>query len=297
MVVRNDPVRLCLADCPPIEVIFKWKRGGYSIVSHEKSTFPVPNELIQKIEPPAKSFLDRIADHCGEPVDDVFTPKNWPNWKGPWSAAELISWAVFQETQQLFGCGDKQQHPALASSTVLQWANDKCAQRGRITVSQAIQTEGALLLRLPAHPLRMGGHLVVSDGQGKTIGAEPARGIVAVEENASERPWSFGVCVPGLSYVPVGSLSVIDNSNDDQLDKATVRQLQNRLQSFGHFRADADGNHGPESVVALAWFQKQNDLVVDGKLGPQTIAKLGEQQPFPGHPMSSSVDERHSVDE
>ena len=55
--------------------------------------------------------------------------------------------------------------------------------------------------------------------------------------------------------------------------KYTVSQVQNALVSHG-FSLVVDGKMGEKTIAAVKMFQKLNDLVPDGVLGPKTEAKL-----------------------
>lgn len=55
--------------------------------------------------------------------------------------------------------------------------------------------------------------------------------------------------------------------------KYTVTEVQQALVSHG-FAIAVDGKMGPKTIAAVQMFQKLNDLVPDGVLGPKTEAKL-----------------------
>ena len=53
-----------------------------------------------------------------------------------------------------------------------------------------------------------------------------------------------------------------------------VRTVQKRLKDLGYYKGSADGDFGPATEKAVKEFQKANGLTADGKVGPQTLAKM-----------------------
>jgi peptidoglycan hydrolase-like protein with peptidoglycan-binding domain len=56
--------------------------------------------------------------------------------------------------------------------------------------------------------------------------------------------------------------------------KPTANEIQIALQNAGFYTGAIDGKIGPVSKKAIIEFQKSNDLVADGKVGPQTWEEL-----------------------
>ena len=54
----------------------------------------------------------------------------------------------------------------------------------------------------------------------------------------------------------------------------TPKQVQTALKNAGYYKGEIDGKIGPMSKEAIHNFQRDNGLVVDGKVGPKTWAKL-----------------------
>jgi peptidoglycan hydrolase-like protein with peptidoglycan-binding domain len=84
--------------------------------------------------------------------------------------------------------------------------------------------------------------------------------------------WSttlMGVALP-FGRTPGGMLGLGSTGED-------VRRLQNTLIAHGVI-ADTSGNHdgvfGPGLDAAVRRFQQEHNLVVDGVVGPQTLAAL-----------------------
>ncbi len=56
---------------------------------------------------------------------------------------------------------------------------------------------------------------------------------------------------------------------------ANVTKVQQRLIKFGYLDGEADGRYGEATQAAVRWFQRNNGLTADGKVGPATAAALG----------------------
>lgn len=60
----------------------------------------------------------------------------------------------------------------------------------------------------------------------------------------------------------------------------SVVALQRALIAKGLLSGSADGRFGPKTLAAVEQFQRQSGLTTDGKVGPQTAARLGMQDSF-----------------
>ena len=58
--------------------------------------------------------------------------------------------------------------------------------------------------------------------------------------------------------------------------KPTNKDIQIALQNAGYYKGKIDGDIGPMSEQAIREFQVENNLAVDGKVGPKTWAVLKE---------------------
>lgn len=54
-----------------------------------------------------------------------------------------------------------------------------------------------------------------------------------------------------------------------------VRQIQQKLKSWGYYSGDADGIFGMETKKAVLSFQRKNGLTADGIAGPATLRAMG----------------------
>jgi len=74
--------------------------------------------------------------------------------------------------------------------------------------------------------------------------------------------------------------------------KPTVEEIQRALKNTGLYKGEVDGDLGPRTRRAIEYFQSQNSLVVDGKVGPKTWGKLSaylNQEPLPETTTSDSA--------
>jgi len=64
-------------------------------------------------------------------------------------------------------------------------------------------------------------------------------------------------------------------SAQQQPTSERYREIQHALSEKGYFGGPADGNWGPESIEALKRFQRDQNLVDDGKIGSLSLIALG----------------------
>ncbi len=205
-------------------------------------------------------------------------PKDNKSWKGPWDCAEFVSWLVFQVSGKLYGCNNDMGNPATADAYTGYWRNDAETKGKIITVEQAARTPGAAILRVPAVGLT--GHIVVSDGNGKTVEAHSHRDGV-INSVINGRRWDFGILVPWIDYTQQQAIKYV--SPDYTLYRYTlprmvgpkVGQIQKALKAAGFDPNGIDSIFGPGTFKAVEAFQQANDLVVDGEVGRDTAKALG----------------------
>ena len=89
---------------------------------------------------------------------------------------------------------------------------------------------------------------------------------VSGETTVTPAPGSSATAAPS-SGIPTRILRQ-GASGDD------VKSVQTRLQSLGYYAGTIDGKYGSGTVSAMQEFQRRNGLVVDGKAGSNTYAKL-----------------------
>lgn len=226
-----------------------------------------------------QDMLDLAKTRVGERYVNRLVPKDDPNWHGPWDCAEFMSWLVYQISGRLYGCTDNSDHPARAEAYTGSWKADSRTLGQRIPWQQAAATVGAVLLRYPPQPGTMG-HIAVSDGAGGTVEAR-GRAYGVVRYTADGRDWDTGVLIPWIDYgQPVAGLVVRPPSQLYAIGRAgmvgeVVRRIQRALVERGFDPGPIDGEYGPLTGSAVAAFQAQRGLVVDGKVGSQTAGELG----------------------
>ena len=97
----------------------------------------------------------------------------------------------------------------------------------------------------------------------------------------SARRWDTGVLVPGVRYfragdpVRVTAPSGVFRLTEPMTKSDMVEKIQRRLVKLGFAPGTADGIYGPQTADAVKHFQADRGLVVDGEVGPDTLAALG----------------------
>ncbi len=56
---------------------------------------------------------------------------------------------------------------------------------------------------------------------------------------------------------------------------SVVTEIQQKLSDWGYYSGSVDGIYGSKTTAAVKYFQSKNNLTVDGKCGPKTLAALG----------------------
>ena len=71
----------------------------------------------------------------------------------------------------------------------------------------------------------------------------------------------------------------------------TVRQAQQALKVKGFDPGPVDGKYGPKTREAVLNYQKQNNIVANGRLGGETYESLGVKRDAPGEHMDAAGSE------
>lgn len=240
-----------------------------SRLSQEEISFRLNSNTFEE----ANAVIKLALMHVGEPyVLGARAPMANANWRGPWDCAEFASWCLYQSTGILFGVEPR--HDAMrADAFTGYWEQQAHEANAIIPVEKAVAIEGAFLLRVP-HSGRVG-HIALSDGTGGTVEAHSSlRGVIA--DTASGRRWDCGVLVPRLRYFASAEAVFIDPpthllrlTNPMQRGEA-VSELQRNLERLKYFPGAIDGIYGPQTEAAVAAFQADNGLLVDGEFGNET---------------------------
>jgi hypothetical protein len=217
----------------------------------------------------------------GEQYVNICVPKDDANWHGPWDCAEFVSWLVYQVSHRLYGCIDNGGAPHTEEAYTGAWKRDSVAIGRRIPWQQAAAIRGALLLRYPPGPGKMG-HIAVCDGQGRTMEAMGTAFGVR-HGRVAGRVWHTGVLIPWIDYdetpapLDVAGPEIIYAEGVGGLDAAVVRAIQQALRAAGVDPGPIDGAYGPKTSAAVATFQAMRGFIADGQVGPQTAPLLGVQ--------------------
>lgn len=220
-----------------------------------------------------KQIVTLALQHVGEKYSfGAFVPKSDKNYKGPFDCAEFASWLVYQVTGKLYGCANNNGDPESADAYSGYWARDAEKLGKKITVEEAEKTPGAFILRLARKGII--GHIVVSDGYGRTVEAHSTKTGV-ITSSVTGRRWDFGVLVPWIDYTK-NDISwptypppkKIYRYTSPMMHGEDIKLIQKKL------GLKADGWFGPMTFNAVREFQKNHDLVVDGEVGPQTLAAM-----------------------
>lgn len=221
----------------------------------------------------------RLAEtRLGQKYVNVCIPKNNPNWQGPWDCAEFMSWLVFQVGGFLYGCIDNKGNPATVEAYTGAWQHDAAKVGNRVSVAQAAGTVGAVLLRNPPAPGRMG-HIVVCDGQGGTVEAM-GKAFGVKRGKVANRAWDTGILLPGFSYgganssITAPAPALLYAIGRPGMKKSVVSAIQSAVKAEGMDPGPIDGIYGHNTAAAVAAFQATKGLIVDGQVGLQTAKRL-----------------------
>lgn len=208
-------------------------------------------------------------------VFGALVPKNDKTYKSPWDCAEFVSWLVYQVSGKLYGCANNNGNPATADSYTGFWARDAKSLGIIIPINQAVQTEGAALLRVSGNG--QVGHIVVSDGKGGTVEAHSTkRGVI--KNVTTGRRWDYGVLIPWINYTetPISNVKEINKKPEGKIYRLTSPMMRGDeikaiQQALG---IQADGVFGNQTFNAVRAFQNKNELTPDGEVGGQTLKAL-----------------------
>lgn len=80
-----------------------------------------------------------------------------------------------------------------------------------------------------------------------------------------------GFSTPKTQTEPTAYAAVITQGSTG----ATVKTIQRKLKNWGYYKGAVDGIFGAQTKQAVKYFQRKNNLKVDGIVGSQTLKALG----------------------
>lgn len=221
-----------------------------------------------------QQIVDLARQHIGEKYSlGALVPKSDKTYDGFWDCAEFTSWLVYQVSERLYGCANNLGDPDSADAYSGFWARDAEKMGKKISVDEAAKIPGAMVLRIAGKGVI--GHIVVSDGYGRTIEAHSSKTGVIVS-SLNNRRWDYGILVPWITYTvadaghpPIIKPGLIYRLKTPMMFGADIKEIQKAL------GIKADGWYGPKTKNAVREFQRASGLVADGEVGPVTANKLG----------------------
>ena len=158
------------------------------------------------------------------------------------------------------------------------WKTDASLLCTKISINEAKRTPGAVLLRYPITSRT--GHIVFSDGLGKTVEAKGEK-FGVVSDVIDERPWDIALLVKGITYsqnaiqpnyqIPAVAFRLQSLIMEDPI----VRQAKLKLKSLGIDPGTIDNSYDLNMEIAVYNYQLIEGLVTDGIMGNQTLSSLG----------------------
>lgn len=221
-----------------------------------------------------KQLIELAAQHIGEKyILGAKVPFENPNHKGPWDCAEFASWIVYQISGLKVGIRGVESYTGY-------WAKDANVLCKKISISEAAQTYGALLLRSPGYKGITIGHIAFSDGNGGTIEAKSSKDNVC-RSQIKGRQWEYGLLVNGIDYEK-NSGFVFDYTNPPfnfyvsapVMEHLIVKETKSKLAKINMFHGAINELYDTETSIAVSNYQRLKGLVVDGVLGKETLTSL-----------------------
>lgn len=221
-----------------------------------------------------RQFIDLASRHLGQKyVLGAKVPFENPNYKGPWDCAEFISYIVYQAAGIKVGIQGDESYTGY-------WANEIGKQCKKISISEAAQTPGAILLRPPGFKGISIGHIVFSDGNAGTIEAKSSKENVC-KSVIKGRYWDCGLLINNISYT-INPDFKFDYTNppfnfyvtNPLMEHAIVEETKTKLQQLNIYHGSIDNRYDTETALAVSNYQRIKGLVVDGVLGKDTLKSL-----------------------
>lgn len=213
---------------------------------------------------------------------DPFDPKRI---KGKTDCAEFVTTVLFGKTKKLYGANNNEEKEL---KKVDAWTNffkrdyDN-SLFDKITPSEAAKIPGAIVLRYTKNS-RIG-HIVISEGTGTTIEAHSGK-LGITNALLSGRTWDAAFLIPGFNYTTNSGIIIHEPKvtiyrlktpymRDKEVSNGPIWKIQTVLNEKGYDTKGIEGVYGPGTFQAVTQYQKINELLVDGMVGPETAKSLG----------------------
>lgn len=221
--------------------------------------------------------------HVGERyVFGASVPLDHGSYHGPWDCAEFVSWCAYQAYGVLMGAFGNS--VATADPYSGKWYDDARTAETLIPVADALGRPGTILVRKPGDFGIKVGHVVISMGDGRVLEARSARYGVVVTANAGSRHWTSGLEIPGVTYSQSGNPRMEPPGGILRLSHPFMRgpetEIVQRALVLRQHNVDVDGIYGPQTASAVANFQLESGILVDGEVGYETASALGLNWPL-----------------
>ncbi len=204
--------------------------------------------------------------------------KDNPDYAGAFDCAEFVAFTNYQVFGILYGCSSNSlQHVATADAYTGYFGRDAESIGKIISVEEATQIPGAMLLRKPSPGAT--GHIAFSEGTGETVEANCTK-FGCIESTALHRRWDYGILLNGVDYdqpdltVQHKEPAIVYRLKTPNMVDPFIKKIQTALGFEGE---DVDGIFGRGTSDAVIAFQKGHGLIVDGEVMPggETARNLG----------------------